>query len=252
MSPAASLELADIHCHLMPYVDDGAYDRDECLELLKMEAAQGVRTICLTPHLRADMFESTDEMVLEHFSMAEDLVREAGLPLKLYHSREYHFDRIFRKRLASGELRPLGEGDFLLVEFGGGHCAEEILEAVAMVRGAGWRPLIAHAERYYPLQGDWSFARELGAAGAFLQINAGSVLGREGLRQKQLCKRLLQNNLVDVIASDAHDVNVRAPELGACAQVLEKKYGRGTARRLLSSTPLAILQGSKEIVPCSK
>ena len=206
-------ELADIHCHLMPYVDDGAYDEEECLELLKREAEQGVRTICLTPHLRADMFESSDETVLEHFALVQDLAREAGLPLKLYHSREYHFDRIFRSRLERGDLRPLGEGKSLLVEFGGRHTEEDLLTAAAMVRAAGWQPVFAHVERYTPLRRDGAFAAELREAGVLLQINAGSVLGREGLGQRQLVKKLLQKGLVDVIASDAHDTQIRVPEL---------------------------------------
>ena len=249
---SSRLELADLHCHLMPYVDDGAYDEEECLELLKQEAEQGVRSICLTPHLRADMFESSDEEVALHFAMAQRLAEEAALPLKLYCSREYHFDRIFRSRLAKGELRPLGEGKTLLVEFGGRHSGEEILESVALVKHAGWQPLIAHVERYLPLHQDWAFAHELREAGALLQVNAGSVLGREGLRQKQLVKRLLQKDLVDVIASDAHDSRIRVPELALCAQQIEKKYGRGPARRLLGDNPRAILQGSKELGSCSK
>lgn len=252
MKTAAFSGLVDIHCHLMPYVDDGAYDRDECLELLKMEAEQGVRTICLTPHLRADMFESTDEIVLQHFADVQELVREAELPLKLYHSREYHFDRIFRKRLARGELRPLGEGDLLLVEFGSWESPLELLEAVTMVRAAGWRPLIAHVERCSALHEDWQFARELCEAGACLQINAGSILGREGLRQRLLCRKLLQNELVHAVASDAHDTGLRLPELGACEQVLERKYGQRMARQLLCCNPQAILEGAKEILPCRK
>lgn len=240
------LELADIHCHLMPYVDDGAYDEAESLALLKLEAAQGVRTICLTPHLRAGMFESSDEAIERQFALVQELVREAALPLRLYHSREYHFDRLFRSRLERGDLRPLGAGSCLLVEFGGRHSAEDMLDAVALVRDAGWRPLIAHVERYGPTQQDWTFAYELREAGALLQVNAGSVLGREGRRQKQLTKRLLQKELVSVIASDAHDVRVRTPELGLCARHIEKKFGRETAQRLLCDGPKAILQGSKE------
>ena len=237
------LEMADIHCHLMPYVDDGAYDRDECLELLRMEAAQGVRTICLTPHLRADMFESTDAEIAEHFELVRELVRENALPLTLYHSREYHCDRLFRKRLQEGSLRPLGKGRTILLEFGYRHSDAEILEAVDRVRKSGWRPLIAHVERYQPLQRRWGFARDLKEAGALLQLNAGSVLGREGFLQKQLCKRLLQNDLADVVASDAHDPRTRLPELEKCAEHLEKHYGPGAARKLLRDGPLAILEG---------
>ncbi|MBR5093494.1 MAG: hypothetical protein IK095_00230 [Oscillospiraceae bacterium] len=237
------MEMADIHCHLMPYVDDGAYDRDECLELLKLEAAQGVRTICLTPHLRADMFESTEEVVLEHFGLVRDLVREAGLPLTLYHSREYHYDRLSRKLLQDGGLRPLGKGRTILLEFDGRHEAGEILEAVDRVRKSGWCPLIAHVERYLPLHERWGFAYDLREAGALLQLNAGSVLGREGFRQKHLCKTLLNKGLADIIASDAHDPQVRVPELDTCARYLEKHFARGTAQKLLCEGPLAILEG---------
>ncbi len=236
-------DLADLHCHLLPYVDDGAYDEDECLELLRREADQGVRTICLTPHLRADMFESTDKEVLERYALAERLAREAELPLALYLSREYHYDRIFRGRLRTRELWPLGRGNVLLVEFGGRDSGEEILEAVRLVARAGYVPLLAHAERYLPLQADWAFAHDLREAGALLLINAGSVLGREGLRQKLLCRKLLQKDLVTVIASDAHDRKLRVPELALCAEHLEHKYGRGFAQKLLCGNPAAILNG---------
>ena len=240
----SSLEkLVDLHCHLMPYVDDGAYDEDECLELLKREAAQGVRTICLTPHLRADMFETTDEEVQEHFAQVQRLAREAELPLTLYHSREYHYDRILRSRLQTRDLRPLGAGNTLLVEFSGREDEAEMLEAVDRVRRSGYTPLVAHVERCFAIHEDWAFAHELRSAGALLQVNAGSILGREGLRQKLLTRKLLQKDLVTVIASDAHDTSVRVPELGLCAEHLENKFGRGLARLLLWENPTAILNG---------
>ena len=237
--------LVDLHCHLMPFVDDGAYDEEESLELLRMEVSQGVRTICLTPHLRAEMFETTDEEILRHFELVCRLAEEAELPLTLYHSREYHFDRILRKRLMERRLRPLGEGSTILLEFGGRHGAEEIMDAVKLVRRMGYTPLIAHVERTQPLQKDWSFAHTLRESGALLQINAGSILGREGLRQKLLCRKLLQQGLPSVVASDAHDIRIRVPELDRCAGFLEEKYGRALARRLLCSAPRAILEGNK-------
>ena len=236
-------ELADLHCHLMPYVDDGAYDRDECLALLQMEAEQGVRSICLTPHLRADMFETPDGEILRHFAEVQELAEEAALPLQLCHSREYHFDRIFRKLLLSGQLRPLGEGRTVLVEFGSRHSGEEILDAVKMVRDRDYVPLIAHVERYAPLQQEWGFAQALREQGALLQLNAGSVLGREGLRQRLLCKKLLQKDLVTAIASDAHDMKIRTPQLRQCAEHLESKFGLRAARKLLNGNPKAILEG---------
>ena len=236
-------DLVDLHCHLMPYVDDGAYDEDECLELLRMEAAQGVRTICLTPHLRAEMFETSDEEIEKHFDLVLRLAEEAELPLELCHSREYHFDRILRDRLVKRSLRPLGAGNTILLEFGGRHSDVDILDAVKLVRRMGYTPLIAHVERTQPVQKDWNFAHKLLESGALLQCNAGSILGREGLRQKLLCRKLLQQKLPTVVASDAHDTSIRVPELERCAGYLEEKYGMDTARRLLSSAPRAILDG---------
>ena len=236
-------DLVDLHCHLMPYVDDGAYDEDECLELLRMEAAQGVRTICLTPHLRAEMFETSDEEIEKHFDLVLRLAEEAELPLELCHSREYHFDRILRDRLVKRSVRPLGAGNTILLEFGGKHSDVDILDAVKLVRRMGYTPLIAHVERTQPVQKDWNFAHKLLESGALLQCNAGSILGREGLRQKLLCRKLLQQKLPTVVASDAHDTSIRVPELERCAGYLEEKYGMDTARRLLSSAPRAILDG---------
>ena len=245
-------ELADIHCHLMPYVDDGAYDREECVALLRMEAEQGVRSICLTPHLRSGMFETEDGEICQRFEQVREWAAEQALPLTLYHSREYHYDRLFLRRLDEDRLRPLGNGRFLLLEFGGRHQIPDMLEAISLTLEAGYTPLIAHVERYEPLHRDWTYAQDLRDAGAYLQINAGSVLGKEGMRQRMLCGKLLRRQLVHVIASDAHDTRVRVPELGACAHYLERKLGREYAQQLLCDNPKAVLQGAKENAPCSK
>lgn len=235
------MELADIHCHLMPYVDDGAYDMEESEALLRTEAAQGVRTICLTPHLRQDMFETTDEEIELRFAQMQELIRREQLPLQIYHSREYHYDSLFRGRLEARQLRPLGEGNALLVEFGHRHEQSDMRCAVQLVLSAGYTPLLAHVERFDPIREDPDFARELAEHGALLQVNAGSILGREGLRQKLFCKKLLRQNLVFAVGSDAHDMRVRRVELQACAEHIHKKFGEETAQCLLRDNPLSIM-----------
>ena len=237
------IELADIHCHLIPYVDDGAYEMEESEELLRTEVEQGVRTICFTPHLRQGMFETADEDILKRFDQVRAFVEEAGLPLLLYHSREYHYDELFRRRLEAGTVRPMGEGRTLLVEFGHRHGPGEMRHAVKLVQEAGYQPLLAHLERFDPIQKDPELAEELVSLGARIQVNAGSVLGREGFRQKRLCGKLIKKGLVYVIGSDAHDLRIRKPELKACADYMEKKTDRGTVSRLMCSHPLSILKG---------
>ena len=236
------MELADIHCHLMPYVDDGAYDMDESEALLRTEAEQGVRTICLTPHLREGMFETPDEDIERRYEQMLELVKRENLPIRLYHSREYHYDSLFRSRLDARKLRPMGDGNTLLVEFGHRHEQSEMRSAVQLVLAAGYVPMLAHVERFDPIRTDPDFAAELAANGALLQVNAGSILGREGLRQKLFCKKLLRKELVFAVGSDGHDMHERRVELKACAEYIQKKYGEATAKRLLCNNPLSILK----------
>ena len=234
-------KLVDIHCHLVPYVDDGAYDLDTAEALLREAFRQGVQTICLTPHLRRGMFETPQEEIDRQTARLRELVQDADLPLRLYDSREYHFDQDFLRCLEEGSLKPMGEGNTLLVEFGHRHRAEDMFEAVRLCREAGFQPLIAHVERYEPTRQDAVLPGKLLESGALLQVNAGSLLGWEGLRQKWLAHHLVRQKLVAAVASDAHDLEWRKPNLADCAALLERKYGRETAEQLLCTGPLSLI-----------
>lgn len=235
-------KLVDIHCHLVPYVDDGAYDLNTAEALLREQVRQGVETICLTPHLRKGMFETDQSEIDRQVDRLRELVREAELPLRLYDSREYHFDEGFLRCLTEGRLKAMGEGKTLLVEFGRRHRAENMFEAIRLCREAGFQPLIAHVERYEPTRQDSGLAEKLLEQGAKLQVNAGSLLGWEGLRQKWLAHRLVRQGLVAAVASDAHDLEGRKPNLADCAALLTRKYGQETAERLLCTGPMALIK----------
>ena len=233
--------IADIHCHVLPYVDDGAEHSAEMEELLVSSAKQNVRVLCLTPHFRSGMFTSEDETVLHRFEQAKTFVEDRRLPLKLYLGREYYCDRTFLERLEMRTVIPLGEGNTLLVEFSSRYDTETILKYLEHVQQAGYRPLVAHVERYPAISGDTDQVERLIAAGAMVQVNAGSLLGREGHRQKAFGWKLVKQGLVDVVASDCHDPSYRPPELGECARKIESKAGKETAQRVLWDTPMKIL-----------
>ena len=170
--------LADIHCHIVPYVDDGALRIQEAEELLSMQAEQGVTTICCTPHLRKHMFETPDEVIKQRFEQVKEVVTKAELPLILYLSREYHCDELLIKKLEAGEILPLGNGNTLLLEFSHRHSEEQMQKYVKIVKSYGFRPLLAHAERFEALESLGSMAR-LTELGALIQMNASSVTGSE-------------------------------------------------------------------------
>lgn len=236
-------QIADIHCHLLPYVDDGAQDRDESIELLKMQYQQGVRIICFTPHLRKGMFETPDDTIIKQYEILREratLVFKGRLKTCL--SREYYCDSSFIQRVESGEVIPLGHGPYLLTEFSRRYSESQFFEYVQMVLRQGYRPLIAHVERYPEMQ-DISSIKRLIKMGAKIQVNAGSILGREGLKQAFWARKLLKEGLVHIVASDAHDTEERPPELGKVAKYLERKLGTEEAENLLWKNQMKILNG---------
>lgn len=233
--------IADIHCHLLPYVDDGAQHKQESLKLLKMQYKQGVRTICFTPHLRTRMFETPDEEIAEQFEHMKERAGTLNRRMEFYLSREYFCDGEFIRRLESGNVLHMGLGRFVLTEFSHSYSEQQIFEYIEIIRGCGYKPLLAHIERFPVLRKSPEQIRDLISMGAKIQVNAGSILGREGLKQAAWCRRLLKEKLVHVVASDAHDPEMRPPELDKCAAYLERKYGDTYAKRLLRSNPLKIL-----------
>ena len=233
--------LADIHCHIVPYVDDGALRIQEAEELLRMQMDQGVTTVCCTPHLRHHMFETPDDVIVMQFERLKALAAQKQLPVTLCLSREYHCDELLIKKLEAGQVMPLGNGNTLLAELSHRHSIRQIHEYIKIIQSYGFTPLLAHAERYEALDSVASVA-ELAELGALIQMNAGSLTGAEGRRQASKCKKLLKERLIHVIASDAHDPEERPPQLAECARILERKFGEDYAEELLCTNPLQILK----------
>ncbi len=234
-------QLADIHCHILPYVDDGAEHMEETEQLLRSEAEQGVRLVCATPHHRHRMFESTDETVFKQVERVHTFLESSGLPLQLCVGREYYCDDFFLKRMQQRPLVTMGDGNAVLMEFSSRYTVDDISSYILRAEQEGYQPLVAHVERYPAMGGNPANAEKLIEVGAKLQVNAGSVLGREGLSQKRFAWKLIKQGLVSVIASDAHDPEYRRPELGACAAKVERKMGEAYAKEVFWVNPLTIL-----------
>ena len=233
--------MIDLHCHLLPYVDDGAHDLDEAIELLTLEAEQGVTELCLTPHLRRGMFETPDEKIRTQYERLVPIAAEKGLRLRL--SREYHCDELLFEKLRDGTVIPMGK-KVILTEFSARHSAEDMLKAVETIRSYGWIPMIAHAERYPAVTE--ALIRRLRGADALIQINADAVLGYDGRGIRRFVWGLLNAGLADVVASDAHSTTDRPPHLRRCELLIRKKLGGEQAKKLLLTDPGTIIQTGPE------
>lgn len=231
----------DLHCHIIPYVDDGAVNDEEAMAILQVQEEQGVRVICCTPHLRKGMFETPDDEIIRQFKALKQRAKEGGSDMLFALSREYHADALFEEKLENKEIICMGAGNYILTEFGHAHTMRQIQGTLDLITAGGYRPLIAHVERYPAVYGDEDKIIELREMGAKIQVNAGSILGRGGSKQQAWVKKLLKYRLVDVIASDAHGTDFRPPELSECAKYVEKKFGEAYSERLFHTNPLKIL-----------
>ena len=233
-------DITDVHCHILPGVDDGAESMNEALKLLRMEYHQGVRTVILTPHYRKEFFETDRKKVTERYRELQKRLGNIGIDIQLHLGCEFHRQDEMIREIQKDPAYTMGGSKYILVEFS--HLDEEeiIFRQVTDLIAHGYRPIIAHVERY-PAVRSLQQVKRLMDVGAYIQVNAGSVLGLEGFGQKRFCKKLLKAGYVHLIGSDAHDLRRRYPCMDKCQEYLSKKIGIEKTRKIMSENPGRIL-----------
>lgn len=235
--------LVDIHCHILPGVDDGADDFKESLELIKEEMSQGVDQIILTPHFRRGMFETPMEDIKLQYARLRYLVQKLNLDVELYLGCEYHTSSQMVEDLLNGRRPTLNHSPYVLVEFSSQDSYVKIKNQIYDLIANNFIPIIAHIERYPDFVKDLSQVQQCKKLGAYMQITASAVLGKTGWKMKRLCKKLIEAGLVDFIASDAHNLTNRKPDLEECASYLEKKMGSDFVYEVFVKNPERIIRG---------
>lgn len=233
--------LIDIHCHVVPGVDDGAKTLYDSGKILQQEYFDEVSAIIATPHYRRGMFETPQEEVERQFNRLHEMASRSRSGMKVYLGCEYHSGFSMVRDIRKG-LRPTMAGSrYVLTEFSSRHSYTVIRNQIYDLVAAGYKPIIAHAERYPCLVSDHTRTVELVRAGARIQLTSGNVLGEMGKPVKKYCHYLLKNGLVSFIATDAHDIKERRPNLGKCADYVEKKYGKDYAADIFIHNPQLII-----------
>jgi len=244
-------EMADIHCHMLGGVDDGAKDLNEMYTMMDMAYADGIRHICFTPHFKTYHFRRTSDIdkynsvIANSFNEAVKYAEEKYPDLKLYLGNEvmYHSDVI--ESSESSHFKRINGGSYFLVEFQPEVSVYDMRNAVRNLLRKGYRPVIAHVERYMELLKKPNFAWELKQYGALLQVNASTVVKSKIGKTASFLKFLFKKSYVDVIASDAHSADVYKPILSKARDKIIKRYGESVAKRVLLDTPLAIINNTK-------
>lgn len=229
----------DIHNHTLFGVDDGPEELDIATALLQEAKDQGADAIILTPHYRRGMFAYPVEVIDAHFKQLEKVAGNIGIQLFL--GCEYHVNSDIVKNLQAGRCKTLAGSDYVLTEYSYQTEYSYIEEQTHRLLSCGYISVIAHVERYQCFQKKPALCAELSNMGALIQINADSVLGMGGFKEKQTCKKLLKQGWADIVASDTHDLQERANHMQLCKTNIEKKYGNEYAEILFVKNPMRIL-----------
>jgi len=216
----------DLHSHLIPGIDDGCQTRDDSLQLMEGLAGLGFRKLIVTPHVMSDHFRNTPEVIQDGLSTLQQVATSHGLPLELTCAAEYYLDNEFRALLERKELLTLGDG-FVLFEVSYINAPDNIRQTVFDLKVNGYKPLLAHPERYPFWAANFPFYETLKELGVFFQINTISLSGYYGPGPKKTAERLIDAGMVDFIGSDMHHER----HLQALRMTLKEKY----LARLLSA-----------------
>lgn len=238
---SAGTGITDIHTHLLPGVDDGAKNFEESIRLIQLEAAEGVQNIILTPHYRKGMFETPQAVIKKNFDELAGRIREMPLEVRLYPGCECHAYTSLVDDLAGGRLPTLAGSSYVLTEFSDSERYSFIKWEIGELLSAGFRPIIAHAERIGVFLDDFNKLYFIQEAGAEIQITAAALAGEISWGSKRFTQKMIREGLVQYVASDTHDGLHRRPFLEKARLMLTKKFDAETAEELMIKNPMSIL-----------
>ena len=246
--------MIDLHCHILPGLDDGARALDEALEMARIAVGEGIETIVATPHL----FRGND---LKDFGDIDERRKELNgalvgqnIQLEIKLGAEVHVSHFLIDALQKSRNRLVLNGSsYMFVEFPQDHVYRAAQNLFFEVMNEGIIPIIAHPERNIVFGQNPGLLYDLVQQGALVQVNSGSLTGIYGRQPYEAVLRLIGWDLVHFIASDGHDPRSIPPRLAEAAKKAEVLAGKETARALVRDNPQAVLE-DREVpyLPVSK
>jgi tyrosine-protein phosphatase YwqE len=198
------LDFVDIHSHLLPGIDDGAKDLDDSISLIEKMSSYGINNFITTPHVLGNVWPNSSDKILDKLDLLrEELVKRDMEHINISAAAEYMMDEEFCKLLKSRDLLTIKE-DSLLVEMSYLNAPVNLFDMLFDLQLAGYRPILAHPERYNFYHRKFDIYHKLKNAGCRFQLNMLSLTGYYGESVKKTAEKLIKENMIDFIGSDTH------------------------------------------------
>lgn len=233
----------DLHCHLIPGLDDGAQTAAEALSLLQLAQCNGISHMVMTPHINPGRFDNTKAMIHQGLCALKQLAKEHQLTVQLAAAAEVRLCAELPTWVETGALPYLGDYQgykVLLLEFPHSHIPIGADRLVKWLLGKKVLPMLAHPERNREIQTDLHKLQPFVRLGCLLQLTAGSVLGDMGERSQQTAFELLQQKAFHIAATDSHNLLRRPPKLAQSRDAIASLCGSDYAEQLVTENPKRI------------
>lgn len=243
--------MIDLHCHLLPGIDDGPRDEATSLEMARIAAADGIRVTACTPHIYPGLYENATADIAAAVARLQTRLAEEGIDLKLVSGADAHLTPELHGRLKARTAPTLAGGRYFLLEPPHAVAPPRFSESLFEFVAAGYVPVVTHPERLSWIKHHYASFVALVRSGVWLQVTAGSLNGRFGKAAAYFGEKLIDEGLVHVLATDAHSARHRPPLLAEGRRAAEKLVGAEEARRMVVDRPQAILDDRppEEVAP---
>lgn len=229
--------MIDIHCHILPGIDDGPSRMEESIEMARVASRDGIRTIVATPHLKDTIYRP--EEVEGRVDALNASLRELDVPVQVLRGADVNAvlsPSFMRQHTINGT-------DYVLVEFPHSFLPRRVRAVIFRLVVEGFRPIVTHPERNGSILKDPELVSNVLESGSLVQITADSITGEFGPEVRDCSLYLLEKGMVSFIASDAHSARGRRPVLSEGLKVAEGILGRERAARLVTRNPEAVIAG---------
>ncbi|MDQ7783704.1 MAG: CpsB/CapC family capsule biosynthesis tyrosine phosphatase [Desulfomonilaceae bacterium] len=239
--------MIDVHNHLLPALDDGAENLDETLRMCRMAAEDGIDVVVATPHAYDGKFVTDPDTIRTAVAELNDRLAEEGIDLMVLPGMEVRVSAELPHRLLNGEILPLNDRTYVLVEFHPAHIPVGFENLVHQLVQSGYRLILAHPEQNIGIQARPEYLYKLlnlfDPFTILCQITAASIMEGNGSDSAKTAKILLENNLAHLMASDAHNALSRPPVLSPAVNIASSIIGEERAAWMVTDFPRAVIEG---------
>ncbi len=242
--------MIDLHCHILPKVDDGSESMDETIAILKKAKKSGFQTICFTPHYAGPNYVNTKEQNYQIVKQVENKLKEENISMNLLLGNEVFIQEEMESLLENGTIATLADSSYILIEI---PMYQEVPQIVVQkmlegVRQKGFKIVIAHPERYLYIQKNPNILTEYFGEDVIFQGNYASILGIYGKGAQKTIKKLLKNKLIHYLSTDTHyAIKCFYDEMELIQKKLLKVIDKEYFERLTKINPQLIIE-NKEVI----